>query len=218
MRLPFKADYQYRLTAHKRARVLIILGWLALATAVCLLVVPQVRYYLELAHLARTVDSRVAVAEETRPSVSGAFQPEGSAAAAVVAESGFSSGAGIEAVIDTCAAEGVAIIGYRPLRQDRNSPVCTEALELKLDGPYPGVKAVLQWLESGPFQAEVRHFEVAAREGQVLATVQAVQLVESAMYAEDAGPFFEGRSDVFSSRRSETSGGEENKSMQREAN
>lgn len=206
MRLPFRGDYHRRLTARERARVLITLGWLTLVTAVCLLVVPQARYYLELIHLERTVDSRVAAVEETRPSGSETDEPGGSDAADAVAESGFSSGAGIEAVIDTCAVEGVAIIGYRPFRQDGDSPLRTEALELKLDGPYPGVKSVLHWLENGPLQAEVRYLEVAAREGRVLATVQAVQLVGSAVYAEDEDPIFESGSDVFSNRRSETSG------------
>lgn len=215
MRLPFWADYQYRISGREKMTGFVVLGWLAIAAAVLFLVVPQARHYLELGDLVRTVESRVAAAEENGPWASVSDHSGGLVPAEAAAAFRFSSGAGIEAVTDVCATEGMTIAGFRPFRPDGESAVPAEALELKLEGSYPGVKNVLRWLEDGPLRAEIRYLEVTSGTGKVLAAVQAVQQVNPAADASDTDLVFEERVDIFADKPAV---GEENKSLYQEAN
>lgn len=189
MRLPFWVDYHYRLIKREKIRGMMLLGWLALAVTVCFVLVPQIGHYWELERLARTMDSRVAAAEKIRPAAAPAASP-------AVPQFRFSSGAGIEAVTDKCAAAGVAVVGYRPFKPAGDESV-TEALELGLEGSFAGIKVILRWLGSGPVKADIRCLEIAAGEGKVSARILAVQRGASASCANGERPVFGRRADVF---------------------
>ena len=183
MRLPFWLGYPRRLSLFPSTMVdrptrFVLIAWVGLVMVAALVLVPQYNYYRELENSVGIVNAEVAsaahaVANPERPAAVTTIEPE---PVDKLAGCSLFTGASVEALNRLSHENRVAVSGYRPIKTTDSRASETGALELTLEGPYPGIRAVLRGLENDPFRAEVRRLVISSTDDGVRAEIVVVQI------------------------------------------
>ncbi|MDQ7790533.1 MAG: hypothetical protein RDV00_00180 [Clostridia bacterium] len=183
MRLPFWLGYPRRLSLFPSTMVdrptrFVLIAWVGLVMVAALVLVPQYNYYRELENSVGIVNAEVAsaahaVTNPKRPAAVTTIEPE---PVDKLAGCSLFTGASVEALNRLSHENRVAVSGYRPIKTTDSRASETGALELTLEGPYPGIRAVLRGLENDPFRAEVRRLVISSTDDGVRAEIVVVQI------------------------------------------